>query len=190
MTDNDLIVETTARVGEHTATVRVLNTGAVKLTPRMAAQLDTVRLKELEVFGRVRVYRYKFRLLGGGTDGYEDVVIGRDPSGDLAIADIPRVDAAPMLRAPQGSPLPRLGREKRSQYVDPDLLPARAEFEGRFGYLEPGRYGAIEDGSLAVGELDPNGNEELFREQIAEHDRGVALCEELLKLPRILLQED
>ncbi|KXO92906.1 Uncharacterised protein (plasmid) [Tsukamurella tyrosinosolvens] len=190
MTDNNPISETTARVGEHTATVRVLDTGSVKLTPRMAAQLDKVRLDELEAFGRLDVYRHTSSVYGPGQYGYVTVLVGRDKRGDLAIANLPRVGAAPMLHSPRNSPMPRLGREKRSQYVGPDLAPVRALFEGRSCYLEPGGYGAVEDGSLAVGELDPNGNEELFRGQIAEHDRCDAHLKELLELPRILLRED
>lgn len=193
MTDNDLTVETTARVGEHTATIRVLDTGAVKLTPRMAAQLDSICLDDLDAFGRISVYRYNVSsasLYGSGSYGYADVLIGRDSDGDLAIADFPLLLRYPQLRPAGDGPMPRIGAESPNMFGRTDWTPDIAMFEARECFIHPSDCMPVTDGSLAVDELDPNGNEETFRQQIAEHDRAVALRAELLKLPRILLRED
>lgn len=193
MTDNDPIVETTACVGEHTATIRVLDTGAVKLTPRMAAQLDSIRLDDLDAFGRISVYRYNVSsvsVYGSGSYGFEDVLVGRDRHGDLAIGELPNPTVLPELGAPRDAPIPRLGAEPPGMFGTRSWAPEAITFEGRECFIYRPGCEEVTDGSLAVGEFDPNGNEDAFREQIAEHDRVVALREELLDLPRILLRED
>lgn len=193
MTDSNLTIETTARVGEHTATVRVLDTGAVKLTPRMAAQLDSIRLDALDAFGRISVYRYNVSSVSeyrSGSYGYADVLIGRNTDGDLAIGELPNPTVLPGLGAPRDAPRPRLGTEPPGMFGTSAWTPEAVTFEGRKCFINLFDCEEVTDGSLAVGEFDPNGNEDTFREQIAEHSRVVALREELLDLPRILLPED
>lgn len=164
----------------------------VKLTPRMAAQLDSVRIDDLDAFGRVSVYRYVASAYGYGSGGYgfQDVLLGRDKHGDLAIADLPNPFRYPELRPAGDSPKPRLGAESPGMFGGSWMEPSKVMFEGRECFIYATSCEEVTDGSMAVDELDPNGNEEPFRGQIAEHDRTVALREELLDLPRILLQEN
>ncbi|KMV15927.1 hypothetical protein ACT17_22790 [Mycolicibacterium conceptionense] len=179
MTDNDLVVETTARIGEHTAIVRVLDTGTVKLTPRMAAQLDRIDPRDLEALGRIEIQ-------SGGRP--ETVLIGKNRNGDLAIAGFPRLPRIPRIDPPTGSdPLwirleapndPFAGHRRRIVH-----------FEGRAVSISDSQVNKCRLGP-SEPDFDYGGYEELFREQIAEYDRTAALREELLGLPRILLRED
>jgi hypothetical protein len=71
----------TATVETLTAEVRCLMVGSRQVTLSVAKQLDIIPLKDIRVFGRVKVN------VSGTKYGNDRYVIGADPSGDLCMAE-------------------------------------------------------------------------------------------------------
>lgn len=179
----------TATVETLTAEVRVLMVGNRQITLSVARQLDTVKLADLEPFGRVRLDKDRNELLP-----QEGRVIGRDKNtGSLALATY-RLEVSP----------PFLGLEDLGKKITICGTTGRQEHYYGYAYLvgygrrrvyfgedaidkcgvEGHRPGAAVE---TCGKASTNGLDRLIQEKLTKHDAAEARHKAAAALPLIVL---
>lgn len=168
----------TATVETLTAEVRVLMVGSRQVTLSVVKQLDAVAWDQMEPFGRVRCTNPNVTS--------SVMLIGRHRrDGVLVVAEMPQVYWRVYIgELPEPVTVcsyfsagdPDLRCDGRRIEVDPKSVKGCADIEHRWS---------------ATKHCDPlwnlNGNEELIRERIAEHDLWAARIKAVAKMPLIVL---